>query len=389
MDTAISLKIGHIFRERAKVASTDIERTFLTERMLAFFKCSILQMRDESKSSFVPIQKLFISHMANDDMSSMAEKAIRILAKEWFDKSAHSEIIDHFTGINLPFATYFLSVAMFNLSEMYKNKASDLVKETIQSLENYRLHPLNAIIQKSIERSNAEERDVGQMDNDVLQQTLNDFSSEFLNTQDLPTESQTKSQTESQTELPEIIGHVLDNGNIVDGDGREITVQEYVEKVTPRKSAKKFVETWNDDSDDKTNEVVRNLLYEPVIAEADSTSEEQTTTTEVPEAKVMVELPKTTVFKADRSRFECPVVGCVKRLKHKKNLDRHIATFHGKKRFDGVVTIQRVFCLNCRPPKEHLNFDNFKIHHHDFHDDSEQKFVIKEKKMNNLVFKTE
>lgn len=174
-----------------------MERNSLTERMLAFFKSALLQMRDKSGSLLDADQKIFVSHIAGDDMNSKAENAIRILAKEWFERSSYDEIIDHLTGINLPFANYYLSVALFNLSKLYEKKASDLVKQTIRILQHDQSHPLQRIIQDSIRRFKCEE--VGQLENAVLKQSLLlEMSNESSN------ESSNETPSDS-TDLPEII----------------------------------------------------------------------------------------------------------------------------------------------------------------------------------------
>lgn len=192
------------------------------------------------------------------------------------------------------------------------------------------------------------------------------------------------------------MAHILNNGNVRDKEGKELTVVQYLEKITPQKNltmtARDFVSNFMPEASPK---MPRNLTssFEAVAAadsqhvEPDSTSED----TAAPHVKVkrskrsVVHSQPGQLFKEELKQIICPVRGCTKTLKHERNVKRHIKTYHGITK-NGSTYIERIFCNVCEPAKENLNMCNYTVHHESRHRGEKKKISLIKKEMPSIVY---
>lgn len=166
MDLSILLKIGQYFGDRAKSSLSFEERKFLINRKKTLFKCSMckLQKQKISSSTSDPVPRLFDCYFTGikEDVVSMAEEAVKFLANEWLEEKNFTSMIECFTGIDLPFATYFTSLSIYKLISEYPDlsdedkkthqyNAMEHVKRTIFLLKKLENHPLQSIMKECLD----------------------------------------------------------------------------------------------------------------------------------------------------------------------------------------------------------------------------------------------
>lgn len=88
---------------------------------------------------------------------TLLENAIVFLAQRYFQKNKFSEFIEILSGIDLPFATYFIAECYKNLNELPTPKKKQAInttkqnyylKKTIELLKPIQFHPLMYIVNK-------------------------------------------------------------------------------------------------------------------------------------------------------------------------------------------------------------------------------------------------
>lgn len=172
VDLIILLKLGKIFYKRAQDTNRTVERGFLESRTEALFKYSLHMLRMQSSNRTIePFRRLFKYAVGSNkseidtDSNNLAEEAITFLAGRYFKNNEFEECIEDFSGIKLPFATYFQAEAYRKMTELsntpkknkraYFDKARDYLSQTIELLDAPnvdRNHPLKSIVDGDIKR---------------------------------------------------------------------------------------------------------------------------------------------------------------------------------------------------------------------------------------------
>lgn len=152
--------------------------------------------------------------------TQVIEEIITFLASRMIQRGDFNQLIDALVGINLPFATFFIS-------ECYKRmNASTSYNETFQStlelLSKLYKHPIKYIIDGSSPRAC------------TLLNTHSDNEQEREILRAMR-KSENTHRLSDQSDHP-IIGMVLDDNTVIDSDGQIRSVDEYLNKVTPRKT---------------------------------------------------------------------------------------------------------------------------------------------------------
>lgn len=182
MDTIILLKLGQLFYRRAQETTRAVERGFLEARTQALFKFSLTMLRTQGEThsnASVPFRRLFKYASANSqyeidiEINSLAEEAITFLAGCYFKSKEYEECIEEFSGIRLPFATYFQAESYRKLTELsntpkkskriYLDRARECLSKTLDLLDAPNVdknHPLKAIVDEDIKRLHTESRKI-------------------------------------------------------------------------------------------------------------------------------------------------------------------------------------------------------------------------------------
>lgn len=128
---------------------------------------------------------------------------------------------------------------------------------------------------------------------------------------------------------------------------------------------------------DNDSSAISHLLFDPLLIEPDSTSEEQPKKKKKSNSEQSVQAvgSESNFEKLPQKPFQCPFPGCSYRVSHKRNLFRHKRQTHGTMTPQGIRFVNRHVCNICG--KKNLNYDNFKRHHQLNHDDVPEDFTIK------------
>lgn len=166
-------------------------------------------------------------------------------------------------------------------------------------------------------------------------------------------------------QTPNIIGHLLNDGSILDEYGNISTEHEYINNVYDS-AAQHFssfgVAAEEEVSTEEVTQKLSELIYDVEQAPADSTTEEGDTIQK--SRRVPVKPLK------KKSAIECPIKNCFSIINHEKNVKRHIHTFHGKLQKKGKYaskyTITRYICKICK--KSNVCDFNFTRHFQSSHE---------------------
>lgn len=183
-----------------------------------------------------------------------------------------------------------------------------------------------------------------------------------------------------------IIGHVLGDGSIQNKDGNITSFEQYINTLTPLKApltAAKFFGSFTENSPDFISSSsdpsqtacmnpITELMYENPLPEPDSTTECTSQVDEdgckLKDEQVNSHLrPQTRrVPRKTKKSVQCPILGCASVFAHRRNIKRHIQTFHGQKLENGEYAIVRWKCNKCN--KSNLNENNYIRHYAERHE---------------------
>lgn len=331
--------------------------TIRLKLVLSFFKMKKADF--EQRAEVLGIHSMRViqsSHpSAFQDETQVIEEIITFLATRMIQRGDFNQLIDALVGINLPFATFFISECYrrMNASTSY----NETFQRTLELLSKLDKHPLKYIVDGSSPRACT-----------------------LLNTHRL-----------SDHDHP-IIGMVWDDNTVTDSDGQIRSVDEYLNKVTPRKTGltrllyENFTDNliqsdFIDSSSAENHETAVEKLAEHV--QAVEPSSENSEAVEQAEAIMLndnvcskkkshghSENIKKKIHQ-DLSRV-CPIRGCDRIIKHySSNASRHIKEFHGQQ-LNGKWVLKRYKCTECNEKnivKLAKRPDNLKPHYERCHQD--------------------
>lgn len=352
----VLLKMADYFADLANYVEGMIEKAFLTDRSLYLNKSALHKYCIDTTSK------------KSTELTNLIDNAIIQLAKHYFDNNDFKNGVSVFENVNSPFAAHFAAEFCMKLSEM--TNCSKIRQGYVDKTKKFRESTIA-----------------------LLKEHENNALRFFIDEIRMPNSSS------HCPEDPNIMGHILYNGNVRDKEGKELTVVQYLEKITPQKNptmtARDFLSNFMPEASPKMT-INLTSSFEAVAAadfqhvEPDSTSED----TAAPHVKVkrskrsVVHSRPGQLFKEELKQIICPVRECKKTLKHEKNVQRHIQTYHGIVK-NGRTYIERIFCNLCEPVKENLNMCNYTVHHSSRHSGEEKKFSIIRKEMPPIVYKNE
>lgn len=218
-DLIIFLKLGDIFSRRAQQQKSPVEKQFLEERACNFYKYGLQMLKMQNKGNLEAFRKFFTypaSTQNDKEINLLSEDALKFLAGRYFKNEEFEECIEEFTGLQLPFATYFQAEAYRRLDEstktpkkskvLYKEKAEEyysLTSDLLSSSNIDRNHPLRSILDSDSRRRYF-------LNKSINETTINGSPQQFQNESIMLSRREAGISNEKFLELENLIKQVFD-----------------------------------------------------------------------------------------------------------------------------------------------------------------------------------
>lgn len=385
INSVVLFKLGQYFNKKAKSMDNTLLRTILEERCAALYTmaCTIASKLVPLHQSIESEAQLFSDECDEQQTNVLTEEAMNFLISNHFKEKSSGDIFKSCYVESKPAGIPF---ALFSTAESYRQLNSLTISDHTSNLEQAKFHLKEAI-------------------------TLLSGSSVF------PFDVKQFFQTNQPP-----MAHILNDGRVVDSTGNIHSADFYINRVTPMKSAGEYLmsfvpETpihmtsdYTPQSPDSSSENkkcqsptnftpcqspnLKQLLYKPQRMEADSSSEqtnipneendfEMSEMSEMSSQKqetsdaVMPIISRRVATPTDEGKVLCTIEGCQSRVKHLRNLKRHIQNFHGFLQKNGPNVgefgIIRWVCKLCN--KSNVSEFNYKRHYQTSHSDKRDEIV--------------
>lgn len=174
---------------------------------------------------------------------------------------------------------------------------------------------------------------------------------------------------------------------IIDSMGNEISVDEYLNTVSPQKTdAKTYLESFEkllvkqrlpDSTSDQGPKPLERFSTEKPDSSPDISSSSELTIQPPPNGV------NCSVFKEFAKSILCPIKGCSAKFKHKRNIKRHVDSKHGTLIEGGNYALIRYVCNICNVSNVYES--NYMLHfnknHNDFDSSESEKNMIIQKQI--------
>ncbi|KAL9889267.1 uncharacterized protein ACN427_008645 [Glossina fuscipes fuscipes] len=171
VDLNIMFKLGQIFVVRAQATERPVDKSLLEARSESIYRTALNMLKMRRGGVLEPFDKHFKYARAQStdierELNNAAEDAVTYVANRYFKRLEYEELIEEFTSLQLPFASYWQAEAYLKLDEVKKTskktkrlnveRAAECLNHTLALLKSSSYvdpkHALNTIIHHRIRK---------------------------------------------------------------------------------------------------------------------------------------------------------------------------------------------------------------------------------------------